>query len=213
MKRNSVVIGISGGSGSGKTTIAESLVERIGEDDILLIKQDYYYKDNSHLAFEERANLNYDCPDAFDTPLLIEQIAQLLKGQAIEQPQYDFTIHNRKTERILVQPRKIVLIEGILILHDDILRDMMDIKVFVDAEADIRLLRRVLRDTKERGRSIESISEQYLETVRPMYEKYIHPTKKYADIIVPKGGFNQVAIDILVSRIKSYLTELETANV
>ncbi|AZR73906.1 uridine kinase [Anoxybacter fermentans] len=210
--KNSVVIGISGGSGSGKTTVAENLVKQIGDEHILLIKQDYYYKDNSHLPLEERAKLNYDCPDAFDTELLIEHIKQLVAGKAIDQPQYDFTVHNRKPERIRVEPKRIILLEGILVLHDAELRDLMDIKVFVDADSDIRLLRRVLRDTRERGRTLDSIAEQYLKTVRPMYEKYIHPTKKYADIIVPKGGFNQVAIDILVARIKSYLMELEKVD-
>ncbi len=202
--KKSIVIGVSGGSGSGKTTVAENLVKRIGED-ILLIKQDFYYKENSNLSFEEREKLNYDCPDAFDTELLIEQISKLVQGEVVDQPRYDFTVHNRMPERVKVESRPIILIEGILILHDPRLRDLMDIKVFVDADSDIRLLRRVLRDTKERGRTIESISEQYLETVRPMYEKYIHPTKKYADIIVPRGGFNEVAIDILESRIRSYL--------
>lgn len=206
--RNSVVIGISGGSGSGKTTVAENLLKRIGDQNILLIKQDYYYKENSHLSLEERSDLNYDCPDAFDTELMIEQVKQLVENQFIEQPRYDFTIHNRYPQRIRVEPRKIILIEGILILHDERLRNLMDIKVFVDAESDIRLLRRVLRDTHERGRTLDSITEQYLETVRPMYEKYIHPTKKYADIIIPKGGFNQIAIDILVAKINSYLVEL-----
>lgn len=207
--KNCVVIGISGGSGSGKTTVAERLLQRIGEDHILLIKQDYYYKENSHLSLEERSNLNYDCPSAFDTDLLVEQIDQLIQGQAIDQPRYDYTIHNRKSERIRVEPRKVVLVEGILILDDERLRDLMDIKVFVDADPDIRLIRRVLRDTKERGRSIDSIAEQYLETVRPMYEKYIHPTKKFADIIIPKGGFNEVAIDILVARIRSDFKKLD----
>ena len=206
--RNSVVIGISGGSGSGKTTVAENLLKRIGDQHILLIKQDYYYKENNHLSLEERSNLNYDCPEAFDTELMIEQVTQLAETQVIEQPRYDFTIHNRYPNRIRVEPRKIILIEGILILHDERFRNLMDIKVFVDAESDIRLLRRVLRDTHERGRTLDSIAEQYLETVRPMYEKYIHPTKKYADIIIPKGGFNQIAIDILVAKINSYLVEL-----
>lgn len=210
--KNCVVIGISGGSGSGKTTVAERLVERIGEEHILLIKQDYYYKGNDHLSLEERANLNYDCPSAFDTDLLVEQIDQLIQGEAIEQPRYDYTVHNRKEERIHVEPRKVVLIEGILILDDERLRDLMDIKVFVDAEPDIRLMRRVLRDTKERGRTLDSIAEQYLETVRPMYEKFIHPTKKYADIIIPKGGFNEVAIDILVARIRSDLKKLDVVE-
>ncbi len=206
--QKSVVIGISGGSGSGKTTVAENLLKLIGDDHILLIKQDYYYKANDHLSLEERSKLNYDCPTAFDTELLIEQIQHLRNGQTIEQPQYDFTMHNRKKERMIVEPRHIILLEGILILHDPTLRDLLDIKVFVDAESDIRLLRRVLRDSQERGRTLESITEQYLGTVRPMYEKYIHPTKKYADIIIPKGGFNQVAIDILVAKIKCYLDEL-----
>lgn len=210
--KNCVLIGISGGSGSGKTTVAENLVQRIGEEHIVLLKQDYYYKDNSHLSFEERSNLNYDCPDAFDTELLIEQLQNLLDGIGIDQPLYDFTIHNRKPERVRVEPRPIVLLEGILILDNSAVRDLMDIKVFVDADPDIRLLRRVLRDTKERGRSVDSIADQYLETVRPMYEKYIHPTKKYADIIVPKGGFNHVAIDILEARIQSYLQEMNMVN-
>ncbi len=198
---------------SGKTTVAENLVKRIGKD-ILLIKQDFYYKENSHLSYEDRTKLNYDCPDAFDTELLVEQISKLVEGQAVDQPQYDFTVHNRKSERIPVESRKIILIEGILIFHDPRLRELMDIKVFVDADSDIRLLRRVLRDTEERGgRTIESIADQYLDTVRPMYEKFIHPTKKYADIIVPKGGFNHVAIDILESRIRSYLREMDMVEV
>lgn len=211
--KNCVVIGISGGSGSGKTTVAERLLERIGEEHTLLVKQDYYYKENSHLSLEERSNLNYDCPSAFDTDLLVEQIDQLIQGQAIDQPRYDYTVHNRKSERIRIRPRNVVLIEGILILDDERLRDLMDIKVFVDADPDIRLIRRVLRDTKERGRSLDSIAEQYLETVRPMYEKYIHPTKKYADIIIPKGGFNEVAIDILVARVWSDLKKLDVVEV
>ncbi|MDQ0148099.1 uridine kinase [Eubacterium multiforme] len=200
-----ILIGITGGTGSGKSTIADEIYNSFDEDCIAMIQQDAYYKDQSHLTMDERVKTNYDHPRAFDNDLLIENLKSLINGEAIEKPIYDFTVHTRAEEKIKVNPRDIIIVEGILILEDERLRDLLDIKVYVDTDADIRILRRMIRDINERGRTVDSVVEQYLSVVRPMHMQFIEPTKKYADIIVPEGGHNKVAIDILVSKIKDIL--------
>mgnify|MGYP001014510046 CR=1 FL=1 len=200
-----ILIGITGGTGSGKSTIADALYSNFSKDCIAMIQQDMYYKDQSHLSMEERVKTNYDHPMAFDNDLLVEHLKKLINGESIEKPSYDFTVHNRSKETTLVESRDIVLVEGILILEDERIRELLDIKVYVDTDADIRILRRMVRDIDERGRTVESVIEQYLSVVRPMHMQFTEPTKRYADIIVPEGGRNKVAIDILVSKIKDIL--------
>lgn len=202
----SLVIGITGGTGSGKSTVARKIYDSLPEKSITMIEQDCYYKDQSHLSPSERVNTNYDHPFAFDTDLLIQHIQNLKTGQAIEKPQYDFTVHNRKKETIYTCPKEIIIIEGILILDCPELRDLLDIKIFVDTDADVRIIRRILRDIDERGRTLESVVKQYLTIVKPMHYEFIEPTKRYADIIIPEGGHNKVAIDVLVAKIK-YIIE------
>lgn len=203
-----IIIGIAGGSGSGKTTIAHEIYETLHQNDhILIVTQDSYYKNNDHLPMSERQKINYDHPDAFDMPLLIEQLSQLMNRQSIEMPVYDFTAHTRSKETIHTEPADIILLEGILVLSDEKLRDLMSIKVFVDTDDDIRFIRRLERDTQERGRSVDSVINQYLATVKPMYHQFIEPTKRYADIIVPEGGENDVAIDMLTTKIRSVLAQ------
>jgi len=202
-----ILIGITGGTGSGKSTVAKSIYRNFKKESISIIMQDSYYKDQSDMTFEERTKTNYDHPHAFDTPLLIKHLEMMLKGQAIEMPIYDFTIHNRKKETLREEPKDIIIVEGILILEDKKLRDLFDIKIYVDTDADIRILRRLTRDIRDRGRTLESVVDQYLGVVRPMHLQFIEPTKRYADLIIPEGGKNQVAIDILVSTIKQHLTE------
>lgn len=193
-----VIIGIAGGSGSGKTTIAHEIADRINDDDhIMIMTQDSYYKDNTDLPMSERKKINYDHPDAFDMPLLEAQLNQLLHRKSIEMPTYDFTAHTRSDETIHIEPADIIILEEI--------RNLMDIKVFVDTDDDIRFIRRLERDMKERGRSLDSVINQYLSTVKPMYNQFIEPTKRYADIIVPEGGANRVAIDMLTTKIESIL--------
>ncbi|HYH04992.1 MAG TPA: uridine kinase [Bacillota bacterium] len=200
-----IIIGISGGTGSGKTTVALALEEELGRENVALISQDSYYVDHSHLPFEERVKLNYDHPDAFEDALLISQLQQLRNGQPIEVPVYDFTQHLRTEQRILVNPEPVIIVEGILLLINPVLRAMFDIKVFVDTDADTRILRRIVRDTEERGRTLQSVCHQYLTTVKPMHEAFVEPSKRYADIIIPEGGFNKVALSLLVSRIEKHL--------
>lgn len=202
-----ILIGITGGTGSGKSTVAKSIYRNFKKESISIIMQDSYYKDQSSMTFEERTKTNYDHPHAFDTPLLIEHLKSLVSGQAIEMPIYDFTIHNRKEETVREEPKDIIIVEGILILEDERLRNLFDIKIYVDTDADIRILRRLTRDIRDRGRTLESVIDQYLSVVRPMHLQFIEPTKRYADLIVPEGGKNQVAIDILVSTIKQHLTQ------
>ena len=200
-----ILIGITGGTGSGKSTIADALYSNFSKDRITIIQQDMYYKDQSHLSMEERVKTNYDHPMAFDNDLLVEHLQKLIKGEAIEKPRYDFTIHNRAKDTTTVEPREIIIVEGILILEDERIRDLLDIKVYVDTDADIRILRRLVRDINERGRTVESVIDQYLKMVRPMHMEFTEPTKRYADIIIPEGGHNYVAIDILMAKIRDIL--------
>ena len=202
-----VIIGITGGSGSGKTTIAHKIAEDFDDNDrITIITQDSYYKDNTGIPMEDRMKINYDHPNAFDMPLLEEQLGMLLKRQAIEMPTYDFTAHTRSEKTVHVEPADIIILEGILVLFNEEIRDLMDIKVYVDTDDDIRFIRRLERDMKERGRSLDSVINQYLDTVKPMYHQFIEPTKRYADIIVPEGGANNVAIDMLTTKVESILS-------
>ena len=200
-----ILIGITGGTGSGKSTIADALYSNFSKDRITMIQQDMYYKDQSHLSMEERVKTNYDHPMAFDNDLLVEHLQKLIKGEAIEKPRYDFTIHNRAKDTTTVEPREIIIVEGILILEDERIRNLLDIKVYVDTDADIRILRRLVRDIDERGRTVESVIDQYLKMVRPMHMEFTEPTKRYADIIIPEGGHNYVAIDILMAKIRDIL--------
>ncbi|MDF2592739.1 MAG: udk [Clostridia bacterium] len=208
-KKRPVIIGITGGTGSGKSTIARAIFESVPKKKASIIEQDCYYKNQSHLPPEERVKVNYDHPLAFDTDLMITHLKQLLSGQAIEKPQYDFTVHNRKKETITVEPRDIILVEGILVLDSPKVRELMDIKIFVDTDADVRVIRRIMRDMNERGRTLESVINQYLEVVKPMHFEFVEPTKRYADIIIPEGGHNKVAIDIMVAKIKTIIDSEE----
>ena len=200
-----LVIGLAGGSGSGKTTVAKEISKRLPQDRILILPEDAYYNDNSALTMEERKKVNYDHPSAYDTNLLIEQLKALLAGEAVEMPTYNFSILSRANDTIHVEPADIIILEGILVLSSPELRQFMDIKLFVDADDDIRFIRRLQRDTQERGRSIDWIIAQYLATVKPSYNQFVEPSKKYADIIIPQGGENQVAIDMVSSKLLSIL--------
>ena len=201
---NMLVIGIAGGSGSGKTTLMKRLVERFGNN-VSVLSHDNYYKRHDELTYEQRAVLNYDEPSALDTSLLVYQLDQLRHGYAIDCPVYDFTLHNRSDETIHVEPEKVIIVEGIMIFVDPELRNLMDIKIFVDTDADIRLCRRIKRDVNKRGRSLESVINQYKQTVKPMHEMYVEPSKKFADLVVPEGGRNQVALDMIEGRIQRHL--------
>jgi uridine kinase len=205
INKRPLVIGIAGGTGSGKSTVARAILDSVPEENVAIIEQDCYYKDQSHLPNEERVNVNYDHPLAFDTDLMIEHVEKLLSGQAIEKPQYDFTVHNRKKQTVKVEPRDIIILEGILILDSPRLRELMDIKIFVDTDADVRIIRRIVRDIKDRGRSLESVISQYLNIVKPAHNEFCEPTKRYADIIIPEGGYNKVAVDIVVTKVKSII--------
>lgn len=206
-KRHAIVIGVAGGTGSGKTTVAQEILRRVGEENITYIPHDAYYRDLSHLPPAERMKINFDHPDALETDLLIEHVRQLLAGQPAEIPIYDFTQHMRTGKTRRVEPRPIILLEGILIFADPALRNLMDVRIYVDTDADIRFIRRLQRDMQERGRSVESVIHQYLETVRPMHLEFVEPSKRYADIIIPEGGFNIVALDMIVARIQAMLKE------
>ena len=201
---NILVIGIAGGSGSGKTTLTKKLMEKFG-DNITVLSHDNYYKRHDELTYEERAQLNYDEPEALDTSLMVYQLDQLRHGQAIDCPVYDFTQHNRSNETIRINPERVILVEGIMIFASEELRNMMDIRIFVDTDADIRLCRRIKRDVTKRGRSLESVINQYKTTVKPMHEKHVEPSKKYADLVVPEGGKNVVALDMIEGRIRRHL--------
>ncbi len=207
MDRKPVVIGVAGGSGSGKTSVTKAIYDSFKSQSILMIEQDYYYKDQSHLPMEERLKTNYDHPLAFDNDLLIEHIQKLLRHEAIDKPVYDYAIHTRSSDVIHVEPKDVIILEGILILEDERLRNLMDIKLYVDTDADLRIIRRLLRDIKERGRSMDSVIEQYVTVVRPMHNQFIEPTKRYADVIIPEGGHNHVAIDLMVTKIQTILEQ------
>lgn len=204
-KQKPLVIGIAGGSGSGKTTVSKEISKRLPADRVLILTEDAYYNDNSALSMDERKKINYDHPNAYDTDLLIEQLQDLLDGKAIEMPTYNFNILSRAKDTIHVEPADIIILEGILVLASEELRKFMDIKFFVDADDDIRFIRRLQRDTQERGRSIDWIISQYLATVKPSYNQFVEPSKKYADIIIPQGGENQVAIDMVSSKLLSII--------
>jgi uridine kinase len=201
----SLIIGVAGGSGSGKTTVAHTIIERVGGDRIALIQHDAYYRDQSNIPLELRALVNYDHPDALETELLIQHLHALRAGQAIQVPVYDFAQFTRTAQTTRVEPRPVVLVEGILIFVDPALRSLFDIKIYVDAPADLRFIRRLQRDLTERKRTPESVIRQYLETVRPMHIEFVEPTKRFADLILPEGGFNPVAIDVLVARVRAML--------
>ncbi len=202
--RSPMVIGIAGGTGSGKTTITQSIVKRFG-DDVTVLYHDNYYKEQHSITYEERCKTNYDHPDAFDTELFLRDLDKLIAGEEILCPVYDYTIHDRSDRTTPVRPAPVILVEGILILAEPALTDRMDIKIFVDTDADVRILRRLSRDVKERARSIDSVIDQYLGTVKPMHEKYVEPSKKMADIIVLEGGRNAVALDLIMNKIETFL--------
>ena len=199
-----LVIGIAGGSGSGKTTLLKNIIEAFGPS-ITVISHDNYYKRHDEMTYEERCQLNYDEPAALETDLMVRQLEQLRQGQSVECPVYDFTVHNRSEETITIHPEKVIIVEGILIFENKELRDLMDIKIFVDTDADTRICRRIKRDVTKRGRSLESVINQYQQTVKPMHEKYVEPSKKYADIVVPEGGKNLVALAMIQGHISRYL--------
>ncbi len=206
--QNVIVIGIAGGTGSGKSTMISKIKDEF-HDEIAILSHDFYYKRHDDMTYEERTTLNYDHPNAFDTDLMIEHLKQLKAWTVIERPVYDFTIHNRVDETVAVHPAKVIVVEGILIFENKELRDLCDIKVFIDTDADVRILRRILRDVEERGRTLESVVSQYLTTVKPMHEQFVEPSKKYVDIIVPEGGYNLVALDMLNERIHALLKRNE----
>ena len=198
-----MVIGICGGTGSGKTTVAHKILDAV-RDRVVYIQHDHYYKDLSHLPLEDRHRLNFDHPDALDTDLLVRHVRALKAGQPVERPVYDFTVHTRRSETVRIEPKPAILLEGILIFEHAALRSLMDIKIFVDTDADLRFIRRLERDITERGRSVESVIHQYLETVRPMHLEFVEPSKRYADVIIPEG-FNPVSVDLVVEKIKGML--------
>lgn len=202
--KSTIVIGIAGGTGSGKTTLINR-IKREFNDEITILSHDFYYRENSHLPLEERAKLNYDHPNSFETGLMVEHIKQLKEGKPIARPVYDFVIHNRKPETVRVEPAKVIIVEGILIFENKELLDLFDIKVFIDTDPDVRIIRRILRDVRERGRSLDSVINQYLTTVKLMHDEFVEPSKKNADIIIPEGGYNKVALQMLSDRIKALL--------
>ena len=204
MESNILVIGIAGGTGSGKTTLMKNIVSNFGEV-VTVLSHDNYYKRQDHLTYEQRCATNYDEPAAFETELMVAHLDALRRGQAIDCPVYDFTVHNRSDDTVRVEPRQVIIVEGILIFADEALRQRMDIRIFVDTDADVRLCRRIKRDVNKRGRSLESVLQQYQETVKPMHEMYVEPSKRHADLVVPEGGKNLVALDMILGRIRQHL--------
>lgn len=200
-----VVVGVAGGSGSGKTTVVRELVRGVDPDRVALLHHDSYYRTFAHLPPAERARVNFDHPDSLETPLLVHHVEELLQGRAIEVPVYDFTSHTRAPGTHRVEPRDVIVVDGILVLAEPTLRALMDIRIFVDTDPDLRFIRRLVRDLEERGRSVESVVEQYCGTVRPMHLDFVEPSKRYADLIVPEGGENRVAVDMLVTKVRSIL--------
>ena len=207
MDQNILVIGIAGGTGSGKTTLMKNIVDRF-RDRVAVISHDNYYKRNDHMTYEERSQINYDEPAAFDTDLMVQQLQQLRRGESVLCPVYDYTVHNRSDETVVIEPKRVIIVEGILIFADEALREQMDIRIFVDTDADVRLCRRIKRDVNKRGRTLESVLQQYQTTVKPMHEKFIEPSKKYANIVVPEGGKNVVALDMITGYIQRHLDKM-----
>ena len=208
MENNILVIGIAGGTGSGKTTLMENIISRFSGM-VTVLSHDNYYKCRDDLSYEQRCLINYDEPDALETDLMAHHLDELRHGRAIDCPVYDFTQHNRSDRTVRISPKNVIIVDGILIFENKELRDLMDIKIFVDTDADVRLCRRILRDVKERGRTLESVLSQYQNTVKPMHEKYVEPSKRFADIVVPEGGRNYVALDMIMGRIQRHLKEAE----
>lgn len=202
---NTTVIGVAGGTGSGKSTLVRKLQEAFAEKDVVTLSHDFYYKPHNDIPLEERRKLNYDHPQSFDTDMMVMHVEMLKNGIPVERPVYSFVDHTRLQQTIPVVPAKVLIVEGILIFDSKALRDLMDIKVFVDTDADLRLARRILRDVAERGRTMESVINQYIGTVKPMHEEFVEPSKKYADVIIPEGGFNSVAVSLLIENIKSVI--------
>ncbi|MCF1685226.1 uridine kinase [Tetragenococcus halophilus] len=200
-----IIIGVTGGSGSGKTSVSHAILNHFPNHSIMMLEHDSYYKDQSDLPFEERLKTNYDHPFAFDTDLFIEHLHKLLNYEAVEKPVYDYVAHTRSEQVEIQEPKEVIILEGILILADERLRNMMDIKVYVDTDDDIRIIRRIKRDIEERGRTLDSVIKQYLTVVKPMYHQFIEPTKRYADVVVPEGGQNHVAIDLINTKIDTFL--------
>ncbi|WP_163526433.1 uridine kinase [Halobacillus ihumii] len=207
MSDKPVVIGVAGGTGSGKTSVTRSIIQRFADKTILMVEQDYYYKDQGHLPLEERLKTNYDHPLAFDNDLLIDHLKDLIQEKPVSKPVYDYKMHTRSDETIQIEPKEVIIVEGILVLEDARLRDLMDIKVFVDTDADVRIIRRMMRDINERGRTLDSVIDQYINVVRPMHLQFVEPTKRYADLIIPEGGQNHVAIDLMATKIQTVLYE------
>ncbi|HYH10650.1 MAG TPA: uridine kinase [Thermoanaerobaculia bacterium] len=206
MKAGPIIVGIAGGTGSGKTTVARAIYDRVGSDKIEWISHDSYYRNFEGLSAEEKHHINYDHPDSLETELLARHLDVLTKGSSVEVPIYDFTTHARKSETHRVEPRKVIIVEGILVLAEPELRKRIDIKLFVDTPADIRFVRRLMRDIRTRGRGVESVIEQYVTTVRPMHEEFVEPSKRHADLIIPEGGENMVAIDAIIARVERLLS-------
>ncbi|MGH9756107.1 MAG: uridine kinase [Candidatus Acidiferrales bacterium] len=202
-----LIIGICGGTGSGKTTITRRIIEALSEASVIVLQQDHYYKDLPGLPLEERKKQNFDHPESMDTPFLVEHLKRLRAGLPVERPTYDFAQYRRMAETVEIAPRAAIIVEGILIFEYAELRELMDIKVFVDTDADLRFIRRVVRDIRERGRTMESVIEQYLTTVRPMHNEFVEPSKRYADVIIPEGGHNPVGIDLVIQKIKSLVPQ------
>ena len=204
MKKNILVIGIAGGTGSGKTTLMKNIIAAFSES-VSVISHDNYYKRRDDLTYDERCAINYDEPAAFETELMVSHLEQLRRGEAVDCPVYDFTVHNRSNDTLRIEPRQVIIVEGILIFADEALRELMDIRIFVDTDADVRLCRRIKRDVNKRGRTLESVLLQYQTTVKPMHERYVEPSKKYANIVVPEGGKNMVALDMILGHIRRHL--------
>lgn len=207
MRKEPIVFGVAGGTGSGKTTVAQNILHEVGADRVSYLAHDAYYRDISHLPLEERRRINFDHPDSLETELLVEHIKQLLRGEAADMPVYDFSEHRRTAQTIRVEPCPVIFVEGILVFTHPQLRALMDIKIYVDADADIRFIRRLQRDMAERGRGIDSIIHQYLETVRPMHLQFVEPSKRYADVIIPIGGMNKIAVGMVASRLRELLAD------
>ena len=205
-----LVIGIAGGSGSGKTTLMKNLVQKF-QADVAVVSHDNYYKRHDEMTYEQRCQINYDEPAAFDTELMVQHLQQLREGKLVLCPVYDYTVHNRSDETVEIEPKRVIIVEGILIFADEALREQMDIRVFVDTDADVRLCRRIKRDVNKRGRTLESVLTQYQQTVKPMHEKYVEPSKKFSHLVVPEGGKNYVALDMIVDRIQRHLKEQQGA--